>query len=151
MDEIVNNEETLENIDTGVEKEDNISDFEREDLIREKKALEMELEAERKMRRLSENRLYCSQLLKKHALPESLRDYLTLESEEEMEKIVADVAKIVKKAINDEIFERLATIPTPTEGKNSMTREEFKNLSLIDMQKLYKTDKELYKELSKNI
>lgn len=110
--------------------------------------LERELERERQMRIKSENRLYCISLLAKHALPSELSDYLTADNENETRKRVESVSKLVKKAINDEVSRHIAGVTPEAEGKSTMTRAEFKSLSLSDMQRLYRTDKELYKELS---
>ena len=115
---------------------------------RDVSALEKELEKERTMRIKSENRLFCIALLTKYALPAELSDYLTAENEEETRKRVESVSKLVKKAINDEVSRHISTVKPEAEGKSTMTRAEFKSLSLSDMQKLYRTDKELYKELS---
>ena len=81
-------------------------------------------------------------------MPAELSDYLTAENEEETRKRVESVSKLVKKAINDEVSRHISTVKPEAEGKSTMTRAEFKSLSLSDMQKLYRTDKELYKELS---
>ena len=112
--------------------------------------LEIELERERSLRKISENKILCLSLLQKQGLPMELCDLLVCENEDETRKRVEDVSKFVKKAINEEVSKRLATIKAPSEGKSSMTRAEFKTLSQSDMQRLYKTDKQLYRELSKN-
>lgn len=111
--------------------------------------LERELEREREARRLSEARLVCLDLLDSEGLPRELGDYLTVSDEGETRKRVKDVSKIIKKAINEAVSARLETIKSPRQGKSPMTRADFKGLSLADMQRLYVTDKELYKQLIK--
>ena len=111
--------------------------------------LERELEREREARRLSEARLICLDLLDSEGLPRELGDYLTVSDEGETRKRVKDVSKIIKKAINEAVSARLETIKSPRQGKSPMTRADFKGLSLADMQRLYVTDKELYKQLIK--
>lgn len=111
--------------------------------------LERELEREREARRLSEARLVCLDLLDSEGLPRELGDYLTVSDEGETRKRVKDVSKIIKKAINEAVSARLETIKSPRQGKRPMTRADFKGLSLADMQRLYVTDKELYKQLIK--
>lgn len=111
-------------------------------------SLEAELEAERKKRKISENKLLCISLLQEHSLPSELCDILTSESAEETQKRVESVSKFVKKAINEQVRARLATISTPQQGKPAMTRAEFKRLSLSERQRLYVTDRELYRQLS---
>lgn len=110
-----------------------------------------ELEAERALRKRTEVKLACISMLEKCSLPISLCDYLTGDSIEETQKRVDEVSKIVKVAIGEGVKSRLATIPTPTECSCAMTRAEFKSLSLADLQRLYVTDKALYKELSNKI
>ncbi len=109
-----------------------------------------ELEAERALRRRGECKLACIALLEEHSLPISLCDYLTGDSIEETQMRVNEVSKIVRDAISEEVKRRLATVPTPCESPCTMSRSEFKALSLADMQRLYVTDKELYNQLSKN-
>ena len=108
-----------------------------------------ELEMERKQRIVTENKLYCIQLLEKSALPRELCDYLTGESEEETQKRVREVSEIIKKAVNEQVKGRLATISTPSQGKTAMSKSQFKSLSLAERQKIYRMDKELYNRLSK--
>lgn len=110
--------------------------------------LTRELEREREARLISENKLLCISILEENSLPRELCEYLTAPSEEETRKRAVEISKIIKRAVNDEVGARLATVKTPSQSKNSMTRAEFKSLSLSDMQRLYKTDKELYKELT---
>lgn len=110
--------------------------------------LERELEKEREARLLCENKLLCMGLLEENGMPRELCDYLTVSDEGETRKRVECVSKIIKSAINEGVSQRLATIKSPTQGKNEMTKKEFKGLSLADMQRLYKTDRELYKQLT---
>lgn len=112
--------------------------------------LERELEAERQKRIKSENKLHCIKLLKECSLPSELCDYLTGDSEQETQKRVEEVSAIIKKAINEQLKSRLATISTPSQGKTAMTRARFKTLSLAERQKLYLSNKDLYRQLSKN-
>lgn len=111
--------------------------------------LAVELEKERAQRIATENKLYCMQLLEKNALPRELCDYLTANSESETQKRVNEVSEIIKRTVNEQIKSRLATINTPSQGKTTMSKSQFRTLSLAERQKLYITDKELYKQLSK--
>ena len=117
----------------------------------ELEALRAELEKERSLRVRGEVKLACISLLEEHSLPLSLCDILTCDSVEETQARVEEVSKIVREAVFEQVCARLATIPTPSEGGHAMTVAEFKSLSLADMQRLYKTDKELYNELSRKI
>ena len=111
--------------------------------------LAKELEMERAQRIATENKLYCIQLLEQSALPRELCDYLTANNEEETQKRVKDVSEIIKKAVNEQLKSRLATIHTPSQGKTVMSKSQFKSLSLAERQKIYRMDKDLYNRLSK--
>lgn len=111
--------------------------------------LALELERERAQRVATENKLYCIQLLEKSALPRELCDYLTGNSEQETQKRVNEVSEIIKRTVNEQIKNRLATISTPSQGKTTMSKSQFKSLSLAERQKLYRMDKDLYNKLSK--
>lgn len=111
-------------------------------------SLEQTLAEERRMRLLSENKLLCISLLDTYSLPRELCDVLVSDNADETQKRVESVAKFVKKAINEQVKARLATVSTPTQKRTAMTSAEFKNLSLSERQKLYQTDRELYKQLS---
>ncbi len=123
--------------------------IEREQSAEAELDLVAELERERAIRKMSENKLHCIKLLKECSLPSELCDYLTGDSEAETQKRVKEVSAIIKKAVNDEVKSRLATISTPPQGKTAMTRARFKTLSLAERQRLYLSDKELYRQLSK--
>lgn len=111
--------------------------------------LALELERERAQRKATENKLYCMHLLEKSALPRELCDYLTGNSESETQKRVNEVSEIIKRTVNEQIKSRLATINTPSQGKTTMSKSQFRALSLAERQKLYRMDKELYNQLSK--
>ena len=110
--------------------------------------LEAELAKEREARALCENRLLCMSLLDEAGLPRELGDYLATNDADETEKRVKCVAQIIKNAVNEAVRARLETIKTPARGRGELTRQEFKELSLADMQRLYATDKELYRALT---
>lgn len=112
------------------------------------KILEQELKKEKEARLLSESQLLCMQLLEKENLPKDLAPYLTANTPDETERIITGIARVIKKAINKGVLSRLETIHAPARSKNEMTREQFKGLSLAQRQQLYKTDKQLYRELT---
>ncbi len=144
LDTIEQNEQIEQELEQNVEQSEPTESAEAElDLV-------AELERERAIRKMSENKLHCIKLLKECSLPSELCDYLTGDSEAETQKRVKEVSAIIKKAVNDEVKSRLATIHTPSQGKTAMTKARFKTLSLAERQRLYLSDKELYRQLSKN-
>ena len=110
--------------------------------------LEAELEREREARALCENRLLCIRLLDECGLPRELGDYLATNDAVETEKRVKCVAKIIKDSVNEGVLSRLETLKTPSRSKSELTKKQFNEMSLADMQRLYVTDKELYRRLS---
>jgi hypothetical protein len=113
--------------------------------------LEAELEREREARLLTESKLLCIELLEKEHLPKSLAEYLTFPDPEKTKEVIEGIGQIVRRTINRGILSRLATVNAPTRSKNEMTREEFQTLSLAQRQQIFKTDRQLYNQLtSKN-
>ncbi|MBO5212528.1 MAG: hypothetical protein J6B60_03210 [Clostridia bacterium] len=113
------------------------------------KRLKRELDEERKKRIEGESRLYCMEALEKRGLPRSLCEFLTAQSNDETDKRVERVAEIIKSSVNEEISKRLQGVPQPSKSAPVMSKSAFKNLSLDEMQRLYKTDKTLYMSLAK--
>ena len=111
-------------------------------------SLEAELEKEREARALCESKLLCIRLLDEYGLPRELGDYLATNDAVETEKRVKCVAKIIKDSVNEGVLSRLETLKTPSRSKSELTKKQFNEMSLADMQRLYVTDKELYRRLS---
>ena len=111
-------------------------------------SLEAELAKEREARALCESRLLCIGLLDEAGLPRELGDYLATSDADETEKRVKCVAQIIKEAVNGAVRARLEAMKPPARGRGELTKKEFRELSLADMQRLYVTDRELYRRLT---
>ena len=120
----------------------------RNDEQRSLASLEAELAKEREARALCESRLLCIGLLDEAGLPRELGDYLATSDADETEKRVKCVAQIIKEAVNGAVRARLEAMKPPARGRGELTKKEFRELSLADMQRLYVTDRELYRRLT---
>jgi hypothetical protein len=134
--------------DEALGEENSTQSVEKEDFSEERARLEAELAREREARELCQNQLLCQRLLDEHGLPRELGEYLATNDAVETEKRVNCVAQIIKSSINEGVLARLETLKSPARGKSSITKKQFNELSLADMQRLYVTDRELYKRLS---
>ena len=126
----------------------NAESEERNDEQRSLASLEAELAKEREARALCESRLLCIGLLDEAGLPRELGDYLATSDADETEKRVKCVAQIIKEAVNGAVRARLEAMKPPARGRGELTKKEFRELSLADMQRLYVTDRELYRRLT---
>ena len=132
----------------GDEQVQNAECEERNDEQRSLASLEAELAKEREARALCESRLLCIGLLDEAGLPRELGDYLATSDADETEKRVKCVAQIIKEAVNGAVRARLEAMKPPARGRGELTKKEFRELSLADMQRLYVTDRELYRRLT---
>jgi hypothetical protein len=110
-------------------------------------ALRAELQAERQKRIESESRIRAIDILEKRGLPRSLYEIISSQSDDEMEKRADTISEIIKDTVNSEIAKRLSTIPAPTKGGELLCKGAVKKMSLDEMQRLYKSDRALYREL----
>lgn len=140
----VRNDEQVQN----GEQMQNAESEERNDEQRSLASLEAELAKEREARALCESRLLCIGLLDEAGLPRELGDYLATSDADETEKRVKCVAQIIKEAVNGAVRARLEAMKPPARGRGELTKKEFRELSLADMQRLYVTDRELYRRLT---
>lgn len=148
------NDEQVQNAECEVqngendEQVQNAESEERNDEQRSLASLEAELAKEREARALCESRLLCIGLLDEAGLPRELGDYLATSDADETEKRVKCVAQIIKEAVNGAVRARLEAMKPPARGRGELTKKEFRELSLADMQRLYVTDRELYRRLT---
>ena len=110
-------------------------------------ALRAELQMERQKRIESESRIRAIDILEKRGLPRSLYEIISSQSDDEMEKRADTISEIIKDTVNSEIAKRLSTIPAPTKGGELLCKGAVKKMSLDEMQRLYKSDRALYREL----
>ena len=114
----------------------------------EEKSLEERLKAlEDRDKELSkrEQKLNAEGILKDKGLDTKLSKYITLDGVEDLETYITEIADVIGNQTNKKNW-----IPKGHKGSNStITKDQFKKMSLIEKQKLYETDKDTYLALTK--
>lgn len=109
-----------------------------------------ELEAKEKEFILTQNKLEASKVMAEHGLPISFVDYIVAEDAETMMQNITNFETQWKAAVADAVQQRLAK-PAP-KGSNvtqaGMTKEQFSKLSLAQQSEIYRTNPELYKQMT---
>ncbi len=115
----------------------------------EEKSLEERLKAlEDRDKELSkrEQKLNAEGILKDKGLDTKLSKYLTLDGVEDLETYITEIAEV----IGNQTKGKENWIPKGHKGKGTtITKDQFKKMSLIEKQKLYETDKDTYLALTK--
>lgn len=109
-----------------------------------------ELEAKEKEFALTQNKLSASKVLADRGLPVQFVDYIVAEDAETMMTNINDFEKAWKAALADAVNARLAT-PAPkgsSVSQTGMTKEQFAKLTVSQQAELYKTNPELYKQMT---
>lgn len=109
-----------------------------------------ELEAKEKEFALTQNKLSASKVLADRGLPVQFVDYIVAEDAETMMTNINDFEKAWKAALADAVNARLAT-PAPkgsSVSQTGLTKKEFEKLTVAQQAQLYKTNPELYKQMT---
>lgn len=109
-----------------------------------------ELEAKEKEFALTQNKLSASKVLADRGLPVQFVDYIVAEDAETMMTNINDFEKAWKAALADAVNARLAA-PAPkgsSVSQTGMTKEQFAKLTVSQQAELYKTNPELYKQMT---
>lgn len=109
-----------------------------------------ELEAKEKEFIITQNKLEASKIMAEHGLPISFVDYIVAEDAETMMANITAFETEWKAAVADAVSKRLAQ-PAP-KGSNvsqaGMTKEQFNKLTLAQQSEIYRTNPELYKQMT---
>ncbi len=109
-----------------------------------------ELAAKEKEFTITQNKLEASKIMSEHGLPISFVDYIVAEDAETMMANITTFETAWKAAIADAVQQRLAQ-PAP-KGSNvsqqGMTKEQFRKLTLAQQSEIYRTNPELYKQMT---
>lgn len=110
-----------------------------------------ELEGKEKEWTLKENKYEASKILGEKGLPIAFADFIVAEDAETMMANIKLFDNEFKKAVSKEVQARIGsnTPKASTVDTTAMTKEKFKSLSLSEQQELYKSDKDLYLELTR--
>lgn len=109
-----------------------------------------ELAAREREFTITQNKLEASKIMSEHGLPISFVDYIVAEDAETMMSNITSFETQWKAAIADAVQQRLAS-PAP-KGANvaqtGLTKEAFKKMTLAQQSEIYRTNPELYKQLT---
>ena len=109
-----------------------------------------ELENKEREFNLMQNKLEASKIMGEHGLPVSFVDYIVAEDAETMMVNITNFETQWKAAVADAVSARIAQ-PAP-KGSNvsqtGLTKETFKKMSLAQQSEIYRTNPELYKQLT---
>lgn len=109
-----------------------------------------ELEQREREFNLAQNKLEATKVLANRDLPIEFVDYIVAEDADTMMENITTFEKAFKAAVSDAVAKKIAS-PTPKTGtvkQTGMTKEEFSKLNLQQQAELYKTNPQLYKELT---
>ena len=109
-----------------------------------------ELENKEREFNLMQNKLEASKIMGEHGLPVSFVDYIVAKHAETMMANITNFETQWKAAVADAVSARIAQ-PAP-KGSNvsqtGLTKEAFKKMSLAQQSEIYRTNPELYKQLT---
>lgn len=108
------------------------------------------LEQKEKELTLAQNKLEASKVMAEHDLPISFVDYIVAEDAETMMANINSFEKLWKTAMSEAVTKKIAQ-PAPkssTSVAGGITREQFKKMSIQQQAELYRTQPELYKQLT---
>ena len=103
------------------------------------------LEERERQADIRERKLNASNLLKDKGLDTKLSKYLSLDGVEDLETYINEIAEVVSAQSKVSSY-------NPKGHKssgNTITKDQFKKMSLMEKQKLYETDKDTYLALTK--
>ena len=103
------------------------------------------LEERERQADIRERKLNASNLLKDKGLDTKLSKYLSLDGVEDLETYINEIAEVVNAQSKGSSY-------NPKGHKssgNTITKDQFKKMSLMEKQKLYETDKDTYLALTK--
>lgn len=110
-----------------------------------------ELEQKEKDFAIAQNKVEAMKVMANRHLPVEFIDYIVAEDAETMMNNITTFEKMFNSAVADAVAERIAS-PAPKTGsakQTGLTRDEFKKLNVAQQAELYRTNPELYKQLSR--
>lgn len=121
----------------------------------QRKYAEMEMKLQEYEERLKEstldkNKASAMQVLAERNLPTSFVDYIVCEDAEEMLSRINTFDKQFKSAVNDAVSKKIGgnAPKSSSSTQTGMTRDDFRKLSISEMNELYTSNPTLYKQLS---
>lgn len=110
-----------------------------------------ELERKEREFNIAQNKLEATKVLANRELPIEFVDYIVAEDADTMMENITTFEKAFKAAVADAVAKKIAS-PAPrgsTAKQTGLTKEEFKKMSVAQQSELYRTNPELYKQLTR--
>lgn len=110
-----------------------------------------ELDRKEREFNIAQNKLEATKVLANRELPIEFVDYIVAEDADTMMENITTFEKAFKAAVADAVAKKIAS-PAPrgsTAKQTGLTREEFKKMSVAQQSELYRTNPELYKQLTR--
>lgn len=110
-----------------------------------------ELEEREKEFTLTQNKLEATKVLINRGLPVEFVDYVVAEDADTMLENINTFDKMFTSAVNDAVSKKIST-PSPKSGsarQTGLTKDDFKNMTVAQQAEIYRSNPELYKEMTK--
>lgn len=147
--QVTENKEKVKDLKSDVPQKDSETELFKKELQDKLQALEQkEKEIAKKEKEIArkEMELKLTETLNKNGLPQQLSKYLNIEGVEDVESYI----KEVKEVLNIQLSNANTYKPNAHKGQTEgITKEQFNKMSYVDRLNLFKTNEELYKQLSK--
>lgn len=111
-----------------------------------------QLEQKEKDFALAQNKLEATKIMAGRNLPIDFVDYIVAEDAETMMDNINRFERAFKSAVSDAVSKKISTpgLQSSTVKQTGMTKEDFRKLNISQQSELYRTNPELYKQLSQN-
>lgn len=111
-----------------------------------------ELEAREREFAIAQNKLEATKVLANRELPIEFVDYIVAEDADTMMENITTFERVFKSAVADAVAKKIAS-PAPKNGsakQTGMTKEEFRKLNVAQQTEIYRTNPELYNQMTRN-
>jgi hypothetical protein len=111
-----------------------------------------ELEAREREFAIAQNKLEATKVLANRELPIEFVDYIVAEDADTMMENITTFERAFKSAVADAVAKKIAS-PAPKNGsakQTGMTKEEFRKLNVAQQTEIYRTNPELYNQMTRN-
>lgn len=110
-----------------------------------------ELEDKEREFAIAQNKLEATKVMANRELPIEFVDYIVAEDAETMMENITTFERLFKGAVADAVAKKIAS-PAPKTGsakQTGMTKDEFRKLSVAQQSEIYRTNPELYKQMTR--
>lgn len=110
-----------------------------------------ELENKEREFAIAQNKLEATKVMANRELPIEFVDYIVAEDAETMMENITTFERAFKSAVADAVVKKIAS-PAPKTGsakQTGMTKEEFRKLSVAQQTEIFRSNPELYKQMTR--